>query len=43
MSNVMIAAIASAAALVAFFLGWLISRRIGEIKVGKAEELAGRL
>jgi len=43
MNNVMTAAIASAAALVAFFLGWLISRRIGEIKVGKAEELAKKI
>jgi ribonuclease Y len=43
MSNVMIAAIASAAALVAFFVGWFISRRIGEIKMGKAEELAKKI
>jgi ribonuclease Y len=43
MSNMMIAGIAAAVAIVAFFLGWLISRRIGEIKVGKAEELAKKI
>lgn len=43
MSNMMIAGIAAVVAIVAFFLGWLISRRIGEIKVGKAEELAKKI
>lgn len=43
MSSMMIAAIAAAVAIVAFLLGWLISRRIGEMKVGKAEELARKI
>ncbi len=43
MSNVMIGGIALAVAVVAFLLGWLISRRIGEMKVGKAEELARKI
>lgn len=43
MSSVMTIAIVSAAAIVSFLLGWFISRRIGEIKVGKAEELAKKI
>jgi ribonuclease Y len=43
MSNMIIVGIAVVVAIVAFFLGWLISRRIGEMKVGKAEELAKKI
>jgi ribonuclease Y len=43
MSNVMIGGIALVVAVIAFLLGWLVSRRIGEMKVGKAEELARKI
>jgi len=43
MSNLMIILIAAGVAILTFFLGWFISRRIGEIKLGKAEELSKKI
>jgi ribonuclease Y len=43
MSNVMIIVVAAGAAVLAFLLGWFISRRIGEMKLGKADELAKKI
>jgi ribonuclease Y len=43
MSNTLIVGIVLAAAVFSFFLGWLISRKIGEAKLGKAEELAQKI
>ena len=43
MSNLMIILIALGVAILTFFLGWFISRRIGEIKLGKAEELSKKI
>jgi ribonuclease Y len=43
MSNLMIIGIAAGVAILTFFLGWFISRRIGEMKLGKADELAKKI
>jgi ribonuclease Y len=43
MSNVMIIVIAAGVAVLTFLLGWFISRRIGEMKLGKADELAKKI
>jgi ribonuclease Y len=43
MSNVMMMVVAAGAAVLAFLLGWFISRRIGEMKLGKADELAKKI
>ncbi len=43
MSNVMIIGVAAGVAILAFLLGWFISRRIAEMKLGKADELAKKI
>ena len=43
MSNVTIIVVAAGVAVLTFLLGWFISRRIGEIKLGKADELAKKI
>jgi len=43
MSNVIMIVIAAGVAVLAFLLGWFISRRIGEMKLGKADELAKKI
>jgi ribonuclease Y len=43
MSNILVIAIALGSALLSFFLGWLISRKIGEAKLGRADELAKKI
>jgi ribonuclease Y len=43
MSNLTIIAAAAGVAVLTFLLGWFISRRIGEIKLGKADELAKKI
>jgi ribonuclease Y len=43
MSNMMIIVIAGGVAVLTFLLGWFISRRIGEMKLGKADELAKKI
>ena len=43
MSNLTIIVAAAGVAVLTFLLGWLISRRIGEIKLGKADELAKKI
>jgi ribonuclease Y len=43
MTNIMIIGLGLAAVLLFFLLGWFISRKIGEAKVGRAEELARKI
>ena len=43
MSNLTIIVAAAGVAVLTFLLGWFISRRIGEIKLGKADELAKKI
>jgi ribonuclease Y len=43
MTNIMIIGIALGAAIVSFFLGWLVSQKIGKAKIGRAEELAQKI
>ncbi|NIN00648.1 MAG: ribonuclease Y [candidate division Zixibacteria bacterium] len=43
MSNVMIIGLTAGAAILTFLLGWFISRRIAEMKLGKADELAKKI
>ena len=43
MSNLTIIVAAAGVAILTFLLGWFISRRIGEIKLGKADELAKKI
>jgi ribonuclease Y len=43
MSNILVIAIALGSALLSFFLGWLISRKIGEAKLGRADEQAKKI
>jgi len=43
MTNIMIIAIALGSAVLSFFLGWFISRKIGEAKLGRADELAKKI
>ena len=43
MNNMMFIGIAAGVAILTFLLGWFISRRIGEMKLGKAEELAKKI
>lgn len=41
--NIMLVVAGVAVAILAFFMGWFISRRIGEAKLAKAEELAKKI
>ncbi len=43
MNNMMIIVVAAGVAVLTFLLGWFISRRIGEMKLGKADELAKKI
>jgi len=43
MNNLTIIVAAAGVAVLTFLLGWFISRRIGEIKLGKADELAKKI
>lgn len=43
MSNVMIIGVTAGVAILTFLLGWFISRRIAEMKLGKADELAKKI
>lgn len=43
MNNLMVVGLGLIVALIAFFLGWFLSRRIGEKKIAKAEELAKKI
>jgi ribonuclease Y len=43
MNNVVIIVVGACVAVLTFLLGWFISRRIGEMKVGKADELAKKI
>jgi ribonuclease Y len=43
MSNVVMIVIAAGVAVLAFLLGWFISRRISEMKLGKADDLAKKI
>jgi ribonuclease Y len=41
--NIMLVVAGVAVAILAFFMGWFISRRVGEAKLAKAEELAKKI
>ncbi|KPL01234.1 MAG: ribonuclease [candidate division Zixibacteria bacterium SM23_73_3] len=43
MSNLIIILIAAGVAILTFFFGWVVSRKIGEMKRGKAEELSKKI
>jgi ribonuclease Y len=43
MTNIMIVGIVIGAAVLSFFLGWFVSRKIAEAKIGRAEELARKI
>ncbi|KPL05283.1 MAG: ribonuclease, partial [candidate division Zixibacteria bacterium SM1_73] len=43
MSSIMIIAIVFGSAVLSFFVGWFISKRIGEAKVGRADDLAKKI
>jgi ribonuclease Y len=43
MTNIIIVGIVLGAAVLSFFLGWFVSRKIAEAKLGRAEELARKI
>jgi ribonuclease Y len=43
MTNIIIVGIVIGAAVLSFFLGWFVSRKIAEAKLGRAEELARKI